>query len=430
MHGLAGRTRLALDRRLSMSNLLERLARLHGASPAMRLRHPIMPSLFPGSEISFLEARCLTDLAAEALIRALDLRKGERVMVLTPDAGEALLLTAALVKAGGISVTLPGLPEEGELDLMLRGGGIKKALVGGGFFRIPREARLDPLRERKGFRIMAVEGQGAVPGETSLEEACTGSSGFFIPYTLKPSSVVAISPLRGKDGKIFLVMATSRALLHPARLLSWLLPVHPGERCLFLASPDGPSRLAAAVLALCAGLCLEFSPEAGTVGSSQGKVAGVPRVVIADPTRMPDLSGYKRVNPLPPGARIWISLGELEGTTPSAPGPPGVGGISRNESPLLLEFISMNETAPLALFRFSWLGGRFGLRTPFLPVPPHRVRLESGSSGHGRRVEAIKGPAVTPGWWNDLEASLRAWEGGWFRPGAVLPPMSLPAREA
>lgn len=430
MHGLAGRTRLALDRRLSMSNLLERLARLHGASPAMRLRRPIMPSLFPRSEVSFLEAHRLTDLAAEALIRALDLRKGERVMVLTPDAGESLLLTAALVKAGGIAVTLPGLPGEGELDLVLRGGGIQKALVGCGFLRRPREARLDPLRERKGFRIMAVEGQGAGPGETSLEEACTVSSGFFIPYTLKPSSVVAISPVRGKDGEFFLVMATSRALLHPARLLSCLLPVCPGERCLFLSSPDGPSRLAAAVLALCAGLCLEFSPEAGTVGSPQGKVAGEPRVVIADPTCMPNLSGYKHADPRPPGARIWISLGELEGAAPLAPGPPGAGGRPRNGSLFLLEFISMIETAPLALLRLSRLGPGSTFRTPFLPVPPHRVRLEGGSIGHGRKVEAIKGPAVTPGWWNDLEASLRAWKGGWFRPGAVLPTMSVPAREA
>lgn len=429
MRGLLERTRLAFDQRLSMSNLPDRLARLYGTSTALVLRRPLMPSLSPRREISFWELRCLSDLVAEALIRALDLRKGERVLVLTPEAGESILLVTALVRAGGITVPLAELPGERELDTMLREGGIGKALVGGGFFHSPHVDRVELLRERKGFLAMPVDARDAALGETSLEESANDSSGFFIPYTIKPGSVVVLSPRRGQDGKSLLVMATSRALLHPARTLACLLPVRPGERCLFPLPLDGASRLAAAVLALGAGLCLDFTTPDEATRFREEAPGGTYGAVVTDPPLLSRLAreGSGAVRPF--ATRLWVSLGELEGFLPESPRA-GYGPAALRESLVLfLEFLSLEETAPLSLMRVSISGGEVVLRTPFLPLPPHRVRLNHGSPPGRRSVEAIRGPAVTPGWWNDLEASLRALRKGWFHPHAAFPRVTIPARE-
>ncbi len=437
---LAGRLRLSLDRRLSASNLLERLARIYGGSTALRLHRPFMPSLSPGTRVSFREALRLTDLAAEALIRVLDLRRGERVLVLTPEAGEALMLLASLVKAGGIAVLLPRLPEEGELDLVLRGGGIGKALVGSGFFRSLHPERLETLRERGGLRLLAVEAGDAAPGETSLEEASSQSSGFFIPYTLKPGSVVMLSPRRGADGRPLLVMTTSRALLHPTRVLAPIFPAAGGGRCLLLLPPDGPTFVAAAFLALSAGLCLDTvdasaNPSGDIVDESACAVMTAPRELDhkAEVRPASDFTGRARFlvctdetafsfedgkSPLPPAA---VSPGDVAASRPGLlPGTfPPPGGL------VLLEFISLHETAPFALFRLSASGKRIRLRTPFLPLPPNRVRLRADPVTGKRVVAAIRGPAVSPGWWNDLETSLRAWEKGWFHPDTAFPAVSL-----
>ncbi len=410
------RIRLALDRRLSMANLLERLARLYGPSIALALPRPFMPSLVPHTEISFRETLHLTDLAAEALIRVLDLRKGERVLVLSPDAGESFLLTMSLIKAGGIAVPLPRLPEREWLEAILREGGIGKTLVGGGFFGGDEAGNLDLLRRREGFRLMPVDREDTEPDEVSLEEACAESSGFFIPYTLKPSSVVMLSPRAGVQGRPLLVMSTSRALLHPARALCLLLPFGEERRCLFLHPPDGASWLASAVLALGAGLCLHFPRSEGPFLFQEGP-AGEPRVVVTDPSQTARLVEDRGAMPFP-AVRLLICTGKLGDITISKLRPSAPGLSPHGRRTLILEFDSLDETAPLATFRLSLALRENLLRTPFLPLPPHRVRREEESATGGRGVTAIRGPAVAPGWWNDLEASLRAWRKGWLHPGS------------
>lgn len=412
------RARLVLDRRLSLANLLQRLARLYGPHTALALQRPFMPSLAPREHISFREALRLTDLAAEALVRVLDLHKGERVLVLAPDAGESLLLVISLVKAGGIAVPLPRLPEDEELEAILREGGIGKALVSGGFFRGREAGRLDLLRRRGGFQLMPIGREDAEPGVVSLEEASAEASGFFIPYTLKPGSVVMLSMRSTARRRPLLVMATNRALLHPTRMLCCLLPVGKGERCLFLTPPEGPSFLAAAVLVLSAGLCLYSQPEEHPP-SIHGGWEGAPPVLVTNlrPTAWP--VEVKGATSFPTTVRLLIRSGEPNAAATDRSRSPGADLSSHGGWRLLLEFDSLDETAPLALFRLSLAIGENLLRTPFLPLPPHRVRRNGESPAEARGVTAVRGPTVTPGWWNDLEASLRAWRKGWFHPHAA-----------
>lgn len=429
MRGYSRRARLAASRRLSMSNLFEMLAMAYDQATALELTHPFLPTLLPRRELSFAQALQLTNLAAEALIRGLDLRKGQRVLLLAPEAGETLLLTAAMIKAGGIAVPLTGFPEGEVLDLLLREGGIQKALLGSGFFRQAAPGKADLLRGREGLRTMPVNRADTGPGELSLEEACGESSGFFLPYTLKPASVVLLSLREKTNGNPLLVMATSRALLFPARFWGPLLPVKAGERCLFLLPPDTPSSHAAAVLALCAGLRLETLryDDPGVI-LSQVK-AKSPGVLMATARQLLLLAKEASASSSLAPVRLWISVGKLEEASFDLVRECAVRRSRNGEQVLLLEFLSINEAAPLALFRLSLFGRKPLLRTPFLPVPPHRVkRCPRGLEG-GREVAAIRGPAVTPGWWNDLEASLRAWREGWFYPDAPSGQVSLPGME-
>jgi|GEM_PF-1205712 len=420
MDGLAKRLRLVLDRRLSVSNLLEKLDGLYGPDMAITLPRPVMPSLFPRPGISIREALRLSNLVAEALIRRLDLRKGERVLVISPDAGEAFLVTLSLVKAGGIAVPLSTPPRENRLQVLIREGGIRKALLGGGFLRQNPSGRAELPIGRNGLQAVAVNAADAGPGELSLEEASAESSGFFIPYTLKPGSVVAIAPRGGEDGRPLLVMATSRAILYAARALSCFLPVGNGGRCLFLLPPEGASWLSAASLALCAGLHLEFAGAEETPASRQRAEGKAPRMAVADPPRISRLSAGQGEGSRLSGARLWICVDVPEGTRRDETGPPAMGLWSRGGGIIILELSSIQDMAPLALLRLSLAGKRAVLSTPFLPLPPHRIMRGSGSPSGPSEVEAIRGPAVTPGWWNDLETSLRAWKNGWFYPRAAF----------
>ncbi len=78
------RTRLAARRLLTMANLFENLAAVYGDREVLDLAEPLGYRLFPSDKLSGGDCLRFTNLAAEAFIRDLDLKKGERVLVLIP----------------------------------------------------------------------------------------------------------------------------------------------------------------------------------------------------------------------------------------------------------------------------------------------------------------------------------------------------------
>ncbi|MBC7247437.1 MAG: AMP-binding protein [Actinobacteria bacterium] len=416
MKGFLKRVAWASSRNATMANLFENLARVYGAE-AMRVASPAACNYFPGGTVTHEGALRFTNLAAEALIERVDLVKGERVLVATPDAGEGLLIAAAVIKAGGVVVPALGAADDGELACLVRGCDVRVALVRAQLLDgLPRLR--EALNERA--RLVTLDGEARGAGdEPSLYGYMAGASGFFLPYTLKPSNVVLLCGVRDGGGTTRAVMVTNRGLMSPARLLAPLLPARAGGACLVCSPLTKPSLFAAAVWALAAGMSLRFPPSCeeellrGMVEEEgPAAVAGHPR----DLQGLADACARREGRRLP---ALWLSAGLLGDEEGGPCGRPG-GRIPAGRTYWLVETFAAGENATIAGLRVS-LAGRRRMALPCVPLPPNRVRCVRGDgapAGRGEEGElALRGPAVTPGYWNDLETTFRSWRNGWLHTG-------------
>ncbi len=420
MAGLSGRARLVLDRRLSMSNLFEKLAVAFGEAVALELHDPLSPPSFPRREVTFLEALRFTNLASEALVRDLDLVKGERVLVMCGEAGKTLLLTVAAIKAGGIAVPVEFPLSKEKYFHLFRGCGVTVGLWGtDGSGASKLSPYSFPVRGRA--RWMFLESAPAGLAGPVLEDAMSVSSGFFLPYTLKPTSVVCLSAEEAEGQGTRWVMATNRGLLHAARHLSGFLPVRPGERCLFSLPADRSGSLAAAVLALCAGLRLTFPRTATGAEVVDRAKEQRPAALWASAEQVRSAAERPNASSSLSSVRLWMICGRLGDQGLELVRECAARRRAGKARVFLLEFLSFRETAPLCAFRVSLLGPTGEKRTPFLTLPPNRGKVSEAAGSPavsaGRPVLFLRGPSVTPGYWNDLEESLRSWRGGWFATG-------------
>ncbi len=402
------RARLAARRLLTMANLFENLSGLYGSREAVAAEQPLGYRFFPSSALGYRDCLHFTNLAAEAFIRRLDLKKGERAVLCVPEPAEKLLLAAALVKAGGIAVPADHrLPAE-EMARRVLGCGATLAVVDGSLLaERPALAESMPGVER----IMASGPRRRVPeGVPSLDAAMDASSGFFLPYTLKPDNVVGLFYAPMRDGSRKAVMATNRMLLGPQLTASLFLPVRAGDRCLCALPLDTLAGFSAAVLALTMGLHLRFLASADGCSQRECMREERPRAVMAGPEFLSGVFAARTGEPGLAEARLWYCAGEL----PDPAGSPRPRGLPA----LLVEAGDARGNASIFALRASLLAGRRGLRLPGIVLPPNRAGVVNGA---GRKAErgrnggaAVKGPAVTPGYWNDLEGTLEARRGAWL----------------
>jgi acyl-coenzyme A synthetase/AMP-(fatty) acid ligase len=273
-------------------------------------------------------------------------------------------------------------------------------------------------------RFMASGPRSRVPrGVLSLDEAMDGSSDFFLPYTLKPSNVVCLFYTGIEDGSLKAVMATNEGLLGPQLWAAPLLPSRPGDRCVHAAGLGAAGGFSAAVLGLCMGLRMRFSslPEPGPI--LDAVEADKPAVYMAASETYPELlqagAGGRDLS----SVRLWRAAGEplpplvpeeFRGFSCARPGWP-------QRSAMFVEAYGAGGRATMlalkpALSSIAWPEG-----CPGLVLPPNRAGV---FDGEGRPVKrggegelAIRGPAVTPGYWNDVEGTLAAKRDGWLRTG-------------
>lgn len=407
------RTRLALNGNLTLANLFENLAVLHGPLRALPLPDGRYHNL-TDNPLTYRQCLRFTNLAAEALIRDLDLKKGERVLVATPDRGESLLATAAVVKAGGVAVPEAVVPGASGLGQWLEDCGVTAALVDAAAWKergLPSRAGGHPLR------VMLLGPPDGMPGGCAvLEESMRTCDSHFIPYTLKPGNIAAIFRVSGiasgsREKRDLAMMVTQRGLMQTARTLLPLLPLRRGEVCLCRLSLNRPSGLFLALLALMAGTELRFVEDAARVAPSSSTTPdhpGCPSAVGpgAGVEEMPETGG----DFLMTGACL-VSADESGRMT-----------AGKGRGPFLrLSLFTAGERATALRVRLSLrLGGR-AVSLPGITVPPNRAAVLREDGGRAREGEegelAVWGPAVTAGYWNDLGTTLRSWNEGWFRTG-------------
>ncbi|OFW58760.1 MAG: hypothetical protein A2W01_01320 [Candidatus Solincola sediminis] len=387
----------ALRRQALPPNFLESLADCFGENKQ---------SLINSQEISYRDAITFTNLVAEALIRDLDLKKGERVLLVNPNPEDFFLLSLAIIKAGGILVPIDSRLGGEEIRRRARLCMVNLALIDGD--ALDREPGLvDLLPDSK--RLL-VSGMRPIPACRPLYEAVAEGSGFFIPYTLKTTSVVGLF-FREREPGGKPIMATAQMFVSGSRFLAPLLPFSEGSVVMSAAPLTSVSGFSAAFLALSAGAVLQFADHRDSRDFLAKIESRRPVMVIAPPETYADMLAAETARRDLSSVSVWVSTG---------PTPSETAGIFRHfgglrmgpiELPaLFLDTVSGDETSGMIAIR-TWPGG--GRR---IGIPPNRIRIDAGE----RQEMLIRGPGVTPGYWNDLQESYEALRNGWFHTGVSM----------
>ncbi len=406
------RARLAANGLLTVANLFENLAGIYGDREVLDLAEPTGYRKLPSPVVTCRDALHFTNLAAEAFIRETDLKKGERVVLCIPEPAELLLVAVALVKAGGIIVPMDQGLGAGEMRRRALDCGARLTVADGGLL----SQRADVARGMGEVTRLVTTGprSRAPAGVPSLDEAMDASSGFFLPYTLKPGNVVGLFHARTGDGSLKAVMVTNEGLLGPHLRAAPLMPSRRGAPCLHAMALESLGGISSAAMGLCMGLRMRFMPGGDAEAMLEEVEKTRPEAFMAARETYLGMkeAGISRRDLS--SLRLWFSYGdplprhvpdEFRGSSPARARTPGL--------PAFVEAYGARGAATLLALKpacrhFHWPDG-----SPGLIVPPNRAAVEGGDAGE----LVIRGPAVTPGYWNDIEGTLEAKRGGWLHTG-------------
>ena len=415
------RARMAAKRTLTMANLFENLVEVYGEREAMLLDDPPGHGLFPSARLTTRDCVRFTNLAAEAFIRDLDLKKGERVVLLGLPPSKAFLVAVAAIKAGAIVVPLDPRSHDGELRDRVRGCGAELAVVDG---RVLAE-RPHLAEHMPSVRRLTVTGprEDSPQGLHRLEEAMHDSSGFFIPYTLKPSNVAALFHARLGDGSVKAVMVTNQGLVGGRGAAALLYPARPGSAAVCAFAVESAGGFAATVLALLMGSCIHMMPDAEPERILEVLLEREPAVFVGDAAVYEGLMAAGAAEHRLGSLRLWFAAGgDMQRRVSAALR--GLGSIRLGPlrlPALLVESYGAQGNATVLALRPSFSSIAWPQECPGLVVPPNRMRVVDEAGRRVKRGESgeliIKGPAVTPGYWNDLEGTLAVRRDGWIYTG-------------
>lgn len=412
------RARLAMRRLLTMSNLFENLADIYGDREVLALAEPLGYRLFPSPAMGCRDCLRFTTLAAEAFIRELDLKKGERVILCIPDPAELLLVSAALIKAGGIVVPVDHKLPAGEIKGRAQECGVTLAVADGRLLA----RRADLAQVMAGVERIAASGprSRAPAGVLSLDEAMDASSGFFLPYTLKPGNVVGLFHTRLGGASPKAVMVTNEGLLGAHIRAATLLPTRPGKKCVHALGLDSVAGMCAAVLGLSMGLRMLIAPGPDPQGILDTVEAEKPAAFMAASGAFPSMIDAGASARDLSSVRFWFSAGEpLPGHIPlEFQRFSKTGRSSLNLPAAFIEAYGAGGNATVLALKATLNPLAWPQGCPGTIVPPNRAGIAGDRSGCGDEGELIiRGPAVTPGYWNDVEGTLAAKRGGWLYTG-------------
>ena len=404
-----------------MANLFENLYGLYGDREILHLAAPAGYRLFPSASFTCGDCLHFTNLAAEAFIRDLDLKKGERVVLCMSEPAELLLVAVALVKSGGVVVPLDNNLPAADIAQYARGCGATLAVMGADVLA----ERADLANGIPGVERMMVSGprERTPQGSASLDKAMDSSSGFFLPYTLKPSNVIGLFHTLMRDGTLKAVMATNEGLLGPQLRAVPFFPTHPGDPCVCAASLRSMAGFTAAMLGLCMGWRLHLLPHAEPEKILAAMEDVRPAAFLGNPEVFTPLLQADAPGCSIPPVRLWFSAG---GPLPrqvvdafrgwssprSGSASPSAGFVEAFDAGGNASMLALKP----ALAVFPWPED-----CPGSAIPPNRMDIVDEEGKPQRRGEAgelvIRGPAVTPGYWNDVEGTMAAKSDGWFRTG-------------
>ena len=358
------------------------------------------------TQISYIELESYTARLAAAF-QARGLKKGERVILFMQKSPVFVIAHLAVQKLGAISVPLnPGF-KQSEMQYLLADARAKLIL-------------LDPENElfirdiAPGLTSLAIDSRK--PYQDS--DVFSGAADVFSPVDISPEDPGLIIYTSGTTGKPKGAVLTSKNLIHDARNIIEIWEIQKADvicHALPLFHVHGLCfALHTALLAGAHVLMLDqFSPAAVIEMLSRQDGPHVCSVFMAVPAMYARLMAYIGDQKIDfSHMRLW--------TSGSAPLPArDFERIKKIFGKEPVEREGMSETG------MNFSNPLHGIKKPGsigIPLPALEVRIVDPANGAdaepGQTGELwLKGPGVTPGYWQKPEETARSFEQGWFKTG-------------
>lgn len=415
--------RMSLYRDVTMANHVEKLAELYGDKSGFIVEEPLPYEIYAGhgTRFSYGEWVRFTGRVANVLREKLGVRKGDRVAIIPGNGIEALTFIISTMRIGAIAVPM---------NYMLRGREVKHIVEDSGakvlitdpevFYGNIQDRSLMPGVEK--WVMAGVSGE-APEGFLSFDELLNEVSWDFTPADLDADDVVGIFYTSGTTGFPKGAMVTSRGLLDAQRKAAAILPLSYKDFGIFSLPIAHIFGFAICIMGACAGvggyILRHFDPVKVLRLIQEYNATlfvGVPAMyafILASHPEDYDLSSLKLLgssaDAMPPE--------HIEKMRDLAARP----GWIRSRKPLFAEAYGMVELTAMATLKpaFRWLNWPPGCVG--IPVYPIRAKVADEEGSRKKRDEPgelwIKGPGVTPGYWNNPEATRLALKGKWFLTG-------------
>ncbi|HZU95543.1 MAG TPA: class I adenylate-forming enzyme family protein [Planctomycetota bacterium] len=210
------RLSLALGRKLTLGNFLDRAERAHGGDGiAHVVDAPLDYRTLAGPEIPRRVARAFVARAGAGLV-ANGIAPGDHVIVLAPNRIDTLYAILAIARAGAVAVPLHPLAREKDLASVAEKCGARAALVDPALFTELDCKKTAPRIER--WILMGSE--KTAQGELSLDALAAGASPDAPEVERKPEDVAVLLFTSGTTGQAKGARLSSRSLLAILRPLA------------------------------------------------------------------------------------------------------------------------------------------------------------------------------------------------------------------
>lgn len=415
--------RMLLARNGTVSNHVEMLASLYGDKSGFMVEEPLPYKIYEGhgNYFSYKDWVTFSSRIANVMKDKLGIEKGDRVAIIPGNGIEVITLIMSAMRLGAIAVPMNYMLQGKEVKHIVEDSGAKVLFTDPEVFENNiRDRSLLPTVEK--WVMVGVSGEAPEDFE-SLDLLLEGVPDELEPVQLSQDDVVGIFYTSGTTGFPKGAMVTSRGLLSTQRKAAAILPLGPKDFGIFALPVAHIFGFAICIMGACAGvsgfILRHFDPNKVLKLIEEHHATlfvGVPTMyafLLASNPEKYDLSSLRLMgssaDAMPPDH--IEKLKELASRK----------GLIRKRKPLFAEAYGMVELTAMATLKpalrwFKWPPGCVGIA-----VWPIRTRVvdESGKKvKRGRPGELlVKGPGVTPGYWNNPEATKDAMIGGWFRTG-------------
>jgi acyl-CoA synthetase (AMP-forming)/AMP-acid ligase II len=416
--------RFALTKNLTMANLQERLAEVYDEEvETIRLEEPLQYHSLNGDRLNQRMGREFINRVCHSLTGPLGVKPGETVAVCTSNNIDLYMILTAVMRIGAVAVPLNYMLKGREIRYIVENSGARTMITDAYVFdgNIREKARVPSITQW----VMAGPEAESREGFISLDRLTRESSPELKPINLDPDQPVGIFYTSGTTGFPKGSLTTSRNILTTQKIAAAVLPAGGrdfGIMSLPLAHIMG---FAVATIGVCTGIpgyfMRFFNPQRVLEAIEKFKAThfvGVPAMYAMllqyEPEKY-DLSSMKfwssSADAMPlEHIQIFRKFGSFLRLGPF------------RTRAVFAEAYGMVELNGTCALKIAFPGINYPRGAVGFPVRPTKIMIvdENGKGVPKGEVGelAVKGPGVTPGYWNNPEATRECLTPeGFFRTG-------------